>query len=369
MKRALLRASSRKGKAVHPSSADADKTTLRLATLVRDSNDAVIIRNGKGRIISWNRGAEEIYGYSKAEALGMNIRRLIPRNKRGETQALVRILGRGRTVPSLETQRCTKDGRILDVWLTATALVNRHGAAMELATTERDVTERNQARRELHSLHEQVVSAQETERKRLSRDLHDGIGQTLSGIKFRLESLSDKILSHPGEARRGIARVTISLDRAISEIRRVSQNLLPSELEDLGLRPAIVSLCREFRERLGIPVAVRCAGAPRTIDPHLALALFRIAQEALSNVGKHANATRAALSIRRKGRSIELAVTDNGRGYDAPEKTKAGHGMGLSSIRERVQSVGGTINFHSALGQGTKLVVRAPLVHGNPNAR
>lgn len=349
--------------------ADAEKAMLRLATLVRDSNDAVIIRNGRGRIVSWNRGAEEIYGYRESEALGMNIRRLIPRNKRGETRALVRMLAQGRTVPSLETQRCTKDGRILDVWLTATALVERHGAAMELATTERDITERNRARSELQSLHEQVVSAQERERKRLSRDLHDGIGQMLSGIKFRLESLSDTILSHPGETRRGIARVALSLDRAISEIRRVSQDLLPSELEDLGLRPAIVSLCREFRERLGVPVTVRCAGAPRTIDPHLALALFRIAQEALNNIGKHARATRATLSLRRKGRFIELAVSDDGRGYDSSGKTKPGHGMGFSSIRERVQSVRGTITFHSTPGQGTKLVVRAPLIQGDPNAR
>lgn len=340
-----------------------------MATLVRDSNDAVIIRDGKGRVLSWNRGAEELYGYSEAEALGMDVRRLVPRNKRAETRALIRMIARGKTVPSLETQRCTKAGRVLDIWLTATALVDRQGAAMELATTERDITERNQAGRDLQALHKEIVSAQETERKRLSRDLHDGIGQMLSGIKFKLDSLSARILSHPDEARKGIARVAFSLGRAISEIRRVAQNLLPSELEDLGLRPALVSLCREFRERLGIPVAVSCARAPGAINPHLALALFRIAQEALSNIGKHAKATRATLSIRRKGRAIELAVTDNGRGYGTARRAKAGHGMGLGSIRERVQSVGGTMDFRSTPGQGTRLLVRAPLGHGGLRAR
>lgn len=217
------------------------------------------------------------------------------------------------------------------------------------------------SKRELRSLHARLVDAQEAERKRLARDLHDGICQLLSGIKFRLGALSDTVLSQPEKARAGIVQAEESLALAISEIRRVSQDLLPSELEDLGLRPALVALCRDFRERLGIPVIVRCSGAPKEIAPRLSLALFRVAQEALSNVGKHARATQATLSLRRKGRSIELEITDDGRGRGARRKAAGRRGMGLRSIRERVESVGGTADFRSEAGRGTRLVILAPL--------
>ncbi|TBR24271.1 PAS domain S-box protein [bacterium] len=340
----------------------AAKTLLRLATLVRDSNDAVIIRNLKGRILTWNRGAERMYGYREAEALRMNIRRLYPKDKRGETRALVRLLSKGRTVPSVEVQRRTKDGRVLDVWLTATGLVDRRGGPLELATTERDITARKRAERELQSLHARVVSGQETERKRLARDLHDGVGQILSGVKFRLESLSGKILAQPGKTRRKIADVGDSLDRAIFEIRRVAQNLMPSELEDLGLQAALVTLCRDVRERLGIPVVVRFSGVPKDADPDLALAFFRVAQETLNNVERHAGAVLASLTLRRKGRALEMTISDDGKGFDIRRRKAAvGRGVGLGSIRERMASLGGTTDLRSQPGLGTKLVVSAPL--------
>ncbi|MCX5793053.1 MAG: histidine kinase, partial [Elusimicrobia bacterium] len=281
---------------------------------------------------------------------------LMPENKLIKARDLVRV-----SAAPIETQRRTRGGRILDVLVTFTVLRDDRGRPVEVATTERDITEQKRAEREMRGLHARVISAQETERKRLSRELHDGVGQILSGVKFRLESLPGEIALHARDAAK-IVKVGGFLSHAISEIRRVSQNLLPSELVDLGLEPALRTLCREFKERVGVPVALKTGNVPTDIPPELALALFRIAQEALNNVGKHSKATMAAVALSCKGGEIVLSVSDNGIGFvPSGGRRPAGRGIGLGSMRERAELAGGSIEFNSVLGAGTTLIVRVPL--------
>ncbi|HBA59447.1 MAG TPA: hypothetical protein DCZ92_01220 [Elusimicrobia bacterium] len=333
-----------------------ETNTLRLANSVLDSNDAVIICDLKDQILAWNKGAQKMYGYSEKEALAMSIRRLMPKNKIIKMRELVQV-----SAAPVEAQRCTKGGRILDVLLTVTVLRDGNGQPVEVATTERDITERKGADRELRRLHARVISAQETERKRLSRELHDGVGQILSGVKFRLESLPGEIALGGKDAEK-IVKVGGFLSHAISEIRRVSQNLMPSELMDLGLEPALRTLCREFKERAGVPVTLKAVNVPREISPELALALFRIAQEALNNVGKHSKASVAAVALSRKGKEILLSVSDNGIGFtQGASRQAAGRGIGLGSMRERAELAGGTIELHSTPGAGTTLTVSVPI--------
>ena len=334
----------------------AEKNTLRLANSVLDSNDAVIICDLKGRILAWNKGAQRMYGYTEAEALKMSIKRLMPKNKLVDARELVRV-----SAAPIETQRCTKGGRTLDVLLTVTVLRDDKGRPVEVATTERDITERKGAEREMLRLHSRVISAQETERKRLSRELHDGVGQILSGVKFRLESLPGEMALGKKDAEK-IVKVGGFLSHAISEIRRVSQNLMPSELVDLGLEPALRTLCREFKERAGVPVTLKTRNVPPNIAPELALALFRITQEALNNVGKHSKASLAAVALSREGKELILSVRDNGVGFTpGASRQPAGKGIGLGSLRERAELAGGTIDLDSSPGGGTTLTVRVPL--------
>ena len=338
----------------------AEKSVVRLATLVLDSNDGAIICDLKDRIIAWNKGAQRMYGYTEAEALGMSIKKLMPENKLMRARELVRIAAQqGKRATPIETQRRTKYGRILDVLLTVTVLRDENGQPVEVATTERDITLLKGADREFRRLHARVISAQETERNRLARDLHDGVGQILSGVKFRLQALPGQMkLSGPAEMR--IVKVGAFLDHAIAEIRRVSQNLMPAELVDLGLEPALLTLCREFKERSGIHVTVRTV--PARTAPDLGLAFFRIAQEALNNIGKHSKATMVAVSLSRKGKDIVLSVSDNGIGFTPGLRpAKGGRGIGLGNMRQRAESVGGSIDFHSTPGAGTSLNVHAPL--------
>ena len=274
----------------------------------------------------------------------------MPENKRIRARELVQV-----SAAPIETQRRTKDGRILDVLLTVTVLRDDEGQAVEVATTERDITEQKRADQEFRRSLAAVITAQETERKRLARELHDGVGQIPSGVKFRLQSPpGKKTLTGSGEA----ILVGGFLDHAIAEIRRVSQNLLmPAELVDLGLEPALLTLCREFKERSGVHVTVR--SVPTMAGPDLALSLYRIAQEALNNIGKHAKATMAAVTLAREGKEIVLSVSDNGVGFkSAGRRSEIGRGLGLGNMRQRAESVGGSIEFHSTSGAGTKLSVR-----------
>jgi PAS domain S-box-containing protein len=329
-------------------------TLIRLATLVRDSNDAVIIRDSNDRIIAWNKGAQRMYGYAESEALGMSIRRLAPKNERSRFPEPVK-----NSAP-VQLSRRTKSGRILDVLVTVTVLRDAAGAPAEFATTERDVTELKRGERELRRLHARVISAQETERKRLARELHDGVGQLLAGVKFRLEALAgEAVLSPRAEAR--IRQVDGFLARAVAEIRRVSQNLMPLELEDLGLEAALLSLCREFKGRARVEMTVNSGHAPEAVSSPVALAFYRIAQEALNNIGKHSQATKVAVALSREGKEILLSASDDGVGFVLGARSASGRGIGLGNMRERAAAIGGSITIRSAPGAGTTLNVRAPL--------
>jgi PAS domain S-box-containing protein len=334
----------------------AEKAVARLAAVARDSYDSVIILDLKDRVTAWNRGAQKMYGYTEAQALGMSIRKLMPGNMRMKALDLVQ-----KTAAPIETQRRTRSGRILDVLITVTVLRDAKGHPVEVATTERDITELKHADREFRRLHASVISAQETERKRLARELHDGVGQILSGVKFRLQALpGSMVLSDDGEAK--IAKVGGFLDYAIAEIRRVSQNLMPAELVDLGLAPALLTLCREFKERSGVRVTVRDEGIPPGLSPDLALALFRITQEALNNIGKHSRATMAGVNLSLKGKTLVLSVSDNGVGFKLNgQRQSSGRGFGLGNMRQRAESIGGLIELRSTPGVGTTLNVHAPL--------
>ncbi|UPT74644.1 MAG: response regulator [Elusimicrobiota bacterium] len=328
------------------------KMQQRLAALVLDSNDAVIICDLRDRVLAWNKGAQKMYGYGEREALAMSIRRLMPERQRLLARDLVQV-----SAAPIETQRRTKDGRTLDVLLTVTVLHDAAGRAVEVATTERDITALKESERELRRLHARVISAQETERKRLARDLHDGVGQILSSVKYRLEALPGR-MSLSGGAEAKLLKLGGYLDHAIAEIRRVSQNLMPSELVDLGLEPALQALCREFMERSRIRLTVRTVSV--NAAPALGLAFYRIAQEALNNIGKHAKTATASVSLSIEGRDLVLTVSDNGVGFIPGSRPAARRGIGLGNLRQRAESVGGVLEVQSVRGKGTRLIARAP---------
>ena len=229
----------------------------------------------------------------------------------------------------------------------------------------RDITRRKHAEESLRELPRLIREAQETERRRVARDLHDSVNQILSSVKFRIQSVEEKLLDHDEAAWKEATKAKSLLEKAMQEVRRISRNLRPSELDDLGLAAALRSLCGEFSERTGVVIELATARLPQNVPGEIELNLYRIIQEALNNIEKHSRATDVTLRLAREGSFLRATIRDNGRGFD-PLLThhragKKNHGMGLVDIKERAAFVGGHCAVQSVPGRGTELAIAIPL--------
>ncbi len=250
-------------------------------------------------------------------------------------------------------------------WVEQTTRIERSdgGQVLEYRSLLRDISERKRAEEVFRNLSSRIIEAQESERRRVARDLHDGINQILSSIQFRLKSTEEKnpnrkfpFMKEIGEARR-------LLDEAIHEVRRISQNLRPSILDDLGLVAAVRSVCEEFIERSKINVDLDFSGYDGRLPDNIELVLFRTIQEALNNIEKHSGASHAELKLARKESYVEALIRDNGKGFDfivIAEKKKKHRGLGLDGMKERVTFLGGTVDVTSKLRKGTEILIQIP---------
>jgi len=231
-----------------------------------------------------------------------------------------------------------------------------------------DVTEQRNAEIALDCLQcdkkvlsEKLLIAQESERKQISAELHDSIGQSMSAIKFGVENaLHDHGMVMPKPVRTCLVTTIGKLCQTIDEIRRISMNLRPSMLDDLGLLATISWFCREFRVLfpkldIDVHIGVEESGIPTPLK----VVIFRILQESMNNVGKHARATRVTLRLARRDDRIVFEVADNGRGF-ATNGISTGQGFGLGSMRERVSLSGGRLTIDSDRGTGTVICADWP---------
>jgi signal transduction histidine kinase len=217
----------------------------------------------------------------------------------------------------------------------------------------------------LRELPRLILHAQESERRRVARELHDSVNQLLSSVKFRVQSLEARL---PKEADDGlhteVEKTRALLDKAMREVRRISRNLRPSELDDLGLLPALRSLCADFTERTGIAIESSWPDMLEKLPDEIELTIYRVAQEALANVEKHSKASVVAIELACDHGRLRLRLHDDGRGF---EKTAVGvgtakdSGMGLLDIEERIRLLEGTCTIQSEPGGGTEVAVEVPL--------
>jgi two-component system sensor histidine kinase UhpB len=192
-----------------------------------------------------------------------------------------------------------------------------------------------------------VLRAQEEERRRLARDLHDEVNQALTAILLRLEALRQDA---PEELRDQLDELKRLVNQAMEELLILARQLRPTALDDHGLVPAIEGQVRRFAHQTGIRADVRSRGDVSRLSPDQQLAVYRVAQEALSNIGQHADAKRVQVTLDAGNRGVVLLVRDDGRGFDVPED-----GSGLGGMAERARLVGGKLSVHSAAGRGTSL--------------
>jgi signal transduction histidine kinase len=223
---------------------------------------------------------------------------------------------------------------------------------------------------ERDSLFRQLALAEEDERLRLSRELHDQMGQLLTALALGLRALQDGSASAEQSAR--IAELEKLADRIAREVHQLALDLRPPALDALGLPAALEDLLHECSERTGIEADFQSIGVAGERFPHeVETMLYRVAQEGLTNVVKHSRATRVSLVLERRGGNLSVILEDDGDGFEietvlvSPEKTKR---LGLRGMRERVGRLGGTLEIESSPGAGTCLFIRAPVPSGEPTA-
>jgi signal transduction histidine kinase len=220
---------------------------------------------------------------------------------------------------------------------------------------------------QLRHLSHQILQAQEEERKRISRELHDEIAQTLVGINVHLENLTRDAAVNPKGLKGKIARTQRLVEKSVNTVHRFARELRPTLLDDLGLVATLHSFMKDFSKRTGLRVHFTTFAGVEQLDSAKRTVLYRVAQAALANVAQHAQASRVEVSLRKLAKTVQMEIKDNGRHFKAERLLQARKNkrLGLLGMRERVEMVGGSFAVESIPGQGTTIQARIPFDNGS----
>jgi PAS domain S-box-containing protein len=340
------------------------KTFLEM-TLSSLADAVFVVEPLSRRIIACNPALERVFGYSEKEALGRNTEFLhVNRNMYEQFgRELFHALDT-KGIYHTEYQLRRKDGSVFFSENTVTAIVDDSGNRTGLVSIVRDITERKQVEEALKTSEEQrrylstrLLEVQESERRYVANELHDSIGSSLAGIKMALElklraMQKGAATSEPIDLETIIARAR----EVMEETKRIQKNLRPLVLDNLGLIPAVRSLCREFEQTHPDIAITLSLDLDEEVSESLKIVIYRICQEALNNIARHSGARAASLSLTKRSSTIELVVGDEGHGFDTEKALKAGEvhqGIGLFSMKERCELAGGSFSLVSSIGEGT----------------
>lgn len=261
----------------------------------------------------------------------------------------------------------TGDGSHLPVQISIRPLARNGINRATIGVVVTDLTESRRNEEMLRTLTHRVVQAQEAERGRVALELHDNITQLLCAILIRCQALADKLPAGDGPAKEEAMKLREMLGQTAEEVERISRDLRPSVLEHLGLVEVLRNTSTEFAKRTGVSLKLTCAQLAARLPADIELTLYRILQEALKNVEKHARARHVTVRLTKPGDFAQLVITDDGVGFDSdhhPTKRKGKDGLGMLSMRERATYVGGTLKVKSTRRVGTEIEIRLPLPTG-----
>lgn len=330
--------------------------------------DAIVAVDASLHITMFNPAAEAMFGHTCAELLGQPMEVLMPVRLRAAHQGHMRKFASSELAPramapQMEIWGLRRNGE--EFALESTISHSTIGGQLQMTAVLRDVTQRRKAEAELRMVNGQLrelsVSLQgvrEEERKRISRELHDDLGQQLTGLKLSLSWLGSRLKEGRATAVQDVDEMRRQLDTAIGSVRRIAAELRPRVLDDLDFREALTWQMQEFFKHSGIQIELDLQDADQIRDDALATALFRIVQEALTNVVRHAAADKVLVSLHAAGAQLLLRISDNGAGFDS--RVACG-GVGLVSMRERCSAVGASFQVHSSPGNGTHIEVAIPI--------
>ncbi|MBI5583263.1 MAG: PAS domain S-box protein [Deltaproteobacteria bacterium] len=322
--------------------------------------------NREGIILDCNATEVAMLGYPKEEIVGRPIADFLTEDSRKTHEREFSTLTEHRTLFGLEREFRRKDGATFTASLNVFIDVDAQGRLTRTKTIGRDVTEQKRveealrkSREELRSLSDHIQSALEEERGHIAREIHVELGQVLSKLKLDLAWLKKRLGGDQQPLREKTEAMSGLVDSTIKTVQRISSALRPGVLDYLGLAAAIEWQAQEFRDQTGIDCTVAVPPDGSVPDQDVATAVFRIFQEALTNVIRHARATRVAVRLEKDDGAVRLAIQDNGRGI--PDEKAASHAsFGLISMKERARFLGGRVSIDSLPGEGTTITVNIP---------
>ena len=347
-----------------------DATQARLAAIVDSAMDAMITVDESQNIVLFNRAAEQVFGVRRDEVIGTGLERFLPARFRGAHRGHIEAFGRtgvtSRRMGDVTTLWALRaDGHEFPIEASISQAME--GGKHYYTVILRDITLRKQAeddlrrqQKELRELSARVLEAREDEKAHIARELHDELGQLLTALKMDLGWLRER-LPEPELARKA-ADMGELLDQTVSSTRRISQDLRPLMLDDLGLADAASWLVEDFAKRSGVRCEIRL---PEDADfgalsKAVSTAVYRALQESLTNIGRHSGAKSAWIQLELDEGALQVEVEDDGRGI-APEDLAKARSTGLRGMRERVAYIGGTLEISRAPRGGTRLRLRVPL--------
>jgi two-component system sensor histidine kinase UhpB len=338
-------------------------------SLMNGASDAIVLVDPQGTITEVNQRAEDLLGYSEAELLGLNYTRIHPPEECNHVlNNFTEILktGAGRLHECLVLRR---DGRTVPVEITH--IMVEYGDQRVVQTIFRDITERKLAEealrdseQKLRQLASQLLTIQEQERRRVSRELHDEMGQALTVLKIHLVAIENKLRRDQRELKASCEKLLSDIDAVIENVRRLSYDLSPSILEDLGLSSSLKYLMEETCRNHQMDYEMTAAEIDNLFSAETKINIYRIFQEFLTNIVRHAEADHLEVKITKQPDRVTFYLRDNGKGFDlqkARSRTLNKRGLGLTTMYERALLAGGHLSLWSRRGQGTAITLTIPI--------
>jgi PAS domain S-box-containing protein len=372
----------------------ADKAIGLLAAIVDSSDDAIVSKTLDGIITSWNASAERLFGYTASEAVGRHISLIIPVDRADEERIIIEKIRRGEQIEHFDTVRLCKHNKLLDISLTISPIRDASGKIIGASKIARDISARKQIERrlreseeryrtladaldtqvqfrtqelekrnsELRDLSGRLMESQDVERRHIARELHDSAGQTLAALGMNLGEISEKANGNAALAK-SVNRAEELVQHLTKEIRTASYLLHPPTLDETGISSALSWYVQGLGERSGLTIGMRIPDNFGRLPSEMELLIFRLVQECLTNIHRHAGSKTAQIDIEREGENIHVAVQDQGTGM-SPERLAEiqshGTGVGIRGMRERVRQFHGDLVIESN-SSGTRVFASLPL--------
>jgi two-component system NarL family sensor kinase len=337
--------------------------TMYLDALIANSPLGIVTKDEQNRVVFCNPAFERMFDYSQKELRGKDIDNIIASPDVEEANRMMFAV-RGGGVVHATTQRRRKDGALIDVELHGIRVFSGEIFVGAFAIYQ-DISERRRSEEKLQTLRNRLTRTQEEERSRIARDLHDDIGQRLAVLSIDLEQMKLASVQDGSAIARELEALVRTAGDITSDVHNISRRLHPSQVELLGLAPALNNFCREFADRNSMRIQFTSACLTCKLPEDASLCLFRVAQEAIRNVHKHSGCREARVELDEISGSLRLRISDRGTGFD-PNSAEASQGLGLLSMEERLHSLGGELFVHSRPGGGTSIEASIPATQNVP---